>query len=174
MENVRALVHEIATTRTQQSASRKDEIRVMQAMMNDKEFKVATYDKPGDPEFYCPAEDLRDALSNQIHKATKMSLQEATALANAYEFTKSDATTQVAVSKEFVNTYMQTGRKLPLGVREDSNVSLVQKRIEECERTYPKKVGINNDGSDRYEKATTHVPAHNSIKVISACPIHVK
>ena len=174
MENVRALVHEIATTRTQQSASRKDEIRVMQAMMNDKDFKVATYDMPGDPKFYCPAQDLRDALANQIHRTTKMSLQEATALAGEYEFTKSDATTQVSVAKEFVNTYMNTGRKLPLGIREDSNVSLVQKRIEECERTYPKKVGINDDGSDRYEKATTHVPAHNSIKVISSCPIHAK
>lgn len=174
MEDVKALVHEIATTRTQQSASRKDEIRVMQAMMNDKNFKVATYDTPGEPKFYCPAQDLREALGNQIHRTTKMGLQEAAALADEYEFTKSDATTQVAVSKEFVNTYMNTGRKLPLGIREDSNVSLVQKRIEECERTYPKKVGINDDGSDRYEKATTHVPAHNSIKVISTCPIHAK
>lgn len=174
MEDVKALVHEIATTRTQQSASRKDEVRVMLAMMNDRDFKVATYDKPGEPEYYCPAEDLRGALANQIHKTTKMSLPEATSLANEYEYVKSDAVTQVAVSKEFINTYMDTGRKLPLGCRESSNVHLVQKKVEECERTYPKKVGVNADGSDRYEKATTHVPAHNSIRVISTCPSHVK
>lgn len=174
MEDVKALVHEIATTRTQQSASRKDEIRVMQAMINDKNFKVATYDKPGEAEYYCPAADLRDALTNQIHKTTKMPLQEAAALADEYEFSRGDATTQVAVAKEFINTYMDTGRKLPLGCRDESNVHLVQKRVEECERTYPKKVGVNEDGSDRYEKATTHVPAHNSIRVISTCPMHAK
>lgn len=174
MENVKALVHEIATTRTQQSASRKDEIRVMQAMMNDKDFSVATYDLPGEPKFYCPAQDLRESLAGQIHRTTKMSQSEAKALADEYEFTKSDATTQVNVAKEFINTYLDTGRKIALGVREESNVSLVQKRIEECERTYPKKVGVNEDGTDRYEKATTHVPAHNSIKVISSCPEHIK
>lgn len=174
MEDVKALVKEIATTRTQQSASRKDEIRVMQAMMNDKNFRVATYDKPGEAEYYCPADDLREALANQIHKTTKMPLPEAVALANEYEFTKSDATTQVGVAKEFINTYMDTGRKLPLGCRDTSNVHLMQKRVEECDRTYPKKVGVNEDGSDRYEKAVTHVPAHNSIRVISSCPIHIK
>lgn len=172
MQSVRALVETIATTRTQQSASKKDEVAVMQAMMNDKEFKVAVYDKPGEPEYYCPAMDLRDALGNQIHKTTKMPLQEAAALANEYEFTRSDAVTQVDVSKEFINTYMDTGRKLPLGCRENSNVSIVQKKIEACQRTYPKKVGINDDGSDRYERATTEVPPHNSIKVISTCPTY--
>lgn len=169
---VEELVRSIADTRTQQSASKKDEIAVMQAMMNDKEFKVAVYDKPGNPEYYCPAQDLRESLANQIHKTTKMSLQEAASLADGYEYTRSDAVTQVDVSKEFINTYMDTGRKLPLGCRENSNVSLVQKRIEACERTYPKKVGINDDGSDRYERATTEVPPHNSIKVISSCPVH--
>ena len=174
MENVKALVEEIANTRTQQSASRKDEVRVMQAMLNDKDFKVAVYDNPAEVEYYCPASDAREALGNQIHRTTKMALPEAMALADAYEFTKSDATTHVGIAKEFVNTYMGTGRKLPLGCREDSNVSLVQKRIEECNRTYPKKTGVNDDGTDRYEKATTHVPAHNSIRVISTCPSHVK
>lgn len=170
MQSVVDLVHEIANTRTQQSASRRDEVAVMQAMMNDMEFKVTVLDKPAEPEYYCPAEDLRRALADQIHKTTKMPASEATALANDYEYSKSDATTQVAVSKEFVNVYMDTGRKLPLGCREHSNVSLVQKKIEACQRTYPKKVGINDDGTDRYERAVTDVPAHNSIKVMSSCP----
>ena len=170
MQTVIDVVKEIANTRTQQSASRKDEVAVMQAMMNDKTFKVTVLDKPSEPEYFCPAEDLRKCLTEQIHRTTKMSTSEAAALADEYEYTRQDATTQVAVSKEFVNVYMDTGRKLPLGCREHSNVSLVQKKIEACQRTYPKKVGINEDGTDRYERAVTNVPAHNSIKVMSSCP----
>jgi len=175
MEDVRNIVKEIAAIRTQQSASRKDEVKVMQAMMNDKTFKVAIYDRTdNDPEYYCPALDLRESLANQIHKTTKISQSEAQNLASEYEYTKADASTQVSVSKEFINIYMDTGRKLPLGCRDNSNVSLVQKKIEECERTYPRKTGVNDDGSDRYERAVTHVPAHNSIKIISSCPSHLK
>lgn len=174
MEDVKTVVNDIIKTRTQHSASRKDEVKVMQAMMNDKSFKVSVYDKPSEVAYYCPAEDLREALANQIHNTTKISLLEAHNLADSYEFTKSDATTQVSVSKEFINTYMYTGRKLPLGCRKTSNVSLIQKQIEECDRTYPKKTGVNDDGTDRYERAVTHVPAHDSIKVISSCPSHIK
>lgn len=170
MQTVLELVQEISNTRTQQSASRKDEVAVMQAMMNDKTFKVTMLDRPSEPEYFCPAEDLRKCLASQIHQTTKMPTSEAAALAEEYEYTRADATTQVSVSKEFVNVYMDTGRKLPLGCREHSNVSLVQKKIEACQRTYPKKVGINEDGTDRYERAVTNVPAHNSIKVMSSCP----
>lgn len=172
--NVKGLIEEIINTRTQESASRKDEVRVMMAMLNDKDFKIARYDNPEEVTYYCPAESARSVVSNVIHKTTKMELQEAQLLVNDYEFNKHDAAEFVNLSKEFVNTYVDTGRKFPLGCREHSNVALVQKKIKEGERTYPKKTGINEDGSDRYEKATTRVPAHNSIRVISSCPTHLK
>lgn len=174
MKTVNEIVNEIKTTRTQQSASGKDEIAVMRGMLNDTEYKVDLYDNSGKVGVYCPSEDVRGMLANQIHKAAKITAEESAQLANEYEFSRSDAETHVRVAKEFVNTYVETGRKLPLGIRENSNVSLLQKINEAAERTYPKKVGVNADGTDRYEKATTKVPAHNSIRVISTCPSHIK
>lgn len=174
MKTVQEIVTEIQTTRTQQSASGKDEIAVMRGMLNDTGYVVDLYGSQGKTGVYCPSEDARGMLANQIHKAAKVPTQEAAQLAAEYEFTKSDAETQVRLSKEFVNTYMETGRKLPLGTRQNSDVSLLQKAIPAQERTYPKKTGVNADGTDRYEKATTQVPAHSSIRVISTCPDHIK
>ena len=47
MDTVRELVNEINNTRTQTSASAKDEVRVMKAMLNDPDFKVDVYGKSG-------------------------------------------------------------------------------------------------------------------------------
>lgn len=174
MKTVNELIKEIQTTRTQQSASGKDEVVVMRGMLNDTGYVVDIYGQQGKSGSYCPSEDARGMLANQIHKAAKVPTQEAVQLADVYEFTRGDAETHVRVAKEFVNTYMGTGRKLPLGSREESDVSLLQKNIPACERTYPKKTGVNADGTDRYEKATTQVPAHSSIRVISNCPAHKK
>lgn len=174
MKTVLEIVNEIQTNRTQQSASGKDEVAVMRGMLNDTGYVVDVYNQQGKAGTYCPSEDARAMLANQLHKAAKVTSQEAGELAAAYEFTRSDAETHVRVAKEFVNTYIGTGRKLPLGCREESDVSLLQKNIPACERTYPKKTGVNADGTDRYEKATTQVPAHSSIRVISTCPAHKK
>lgn len=174
IDSVREVIREIQKTRSQSSASQKDEIKVAKAMMNDREFKVDVYGKAGVEEQYCPAESLRASLADQLHRIVKVPAEEAKVLANEFEYSKNDAATQVQFSKEFVNTYMDTGRKLPLGVREFSDVSLIQREIKEGERSYPCKVGVNEDGTDRYGKATTIVPAHKSIRVISTCPAHIK
>lgn len=173
-ESVLKVIEEIQKSRSQQSASQRDEVRVAQAMMNDKSFAVDVYGKSGVENQYNPALALRASLADQIHSATKISKDEAAALADAYEYTKKDAETQVDFSKEFVNTYITTGRKLPLGTREFSDVSLIEKNIPEGERTYPCKVGVNEDGTDRYGKGTTTVPAHKTIRVLSSCPDHIR
>ena len=45
MENVQQLINEIHNSISQKTASRKDEVRVMRAMLNDMNYKVAEYDK---------------------------------------------------------------------------------------------------------------------------------
>ena len=77
----------------------------------------------------------------------------------------------IGIAKEFVNTYVETGRKLPLGGRADSNISLAKKVKDARTNSFPKKVGVNDDGSDRYETVDDGmIPAHKSIKVYSSCP----
>ena len=76
----------------------------------------------------------------------------------------------VNISKEFFNTFLQTGRKLPKGAREKSDVSQSQKKVAPSTRLYPQKVGVNDDGTPKYSKAPTTVAAHEAIRVHAPCP----
>lgn len=170
MENVKDLIKEIKTNLSQVSSSQKDETRIMRAMLNDTDFEVDIYEKEGKVGTYCPAKDVRSMIANVVSATTKITNEEASVLVENYEFKKSDAETFVNVSKEFVNTYLQTGRKLPLGGREKSNVSLVIKDIKEQARRFPRKVGVNPDGTAKYDNGVVNVGSYESIKVIAPCP----
>ena len=174
MSKVQDLVKEIKDNLSQVSSSSKDEVRVMQAMLNDTEYEVGVYTGSGLKETYNPAQDYRTMLSGVISGVAKISKEEAAALVSTHEVTKAEATTMVNVSKEFVNTYLETGRKLPFGGREKSNIAISGKDIPETVKTYPKKVGINEDGSARYESGERKVPGHFTAKVYSSCPDWVK
>ena len=174
METVKGLLNEIKSNLSQTASSSKDEVKVMKAMLNDKEYKVDIYGKNGKEGEYCPAEDARKMVASVMSSSAKIPQSEAEKLMENYEFKKSEATSMINISKEFVNTFIKTGRKLPLGAREKSNVSLSLKEVEESTRTYPKKVGVNADGTDRYEKAETKISAHESVKVHAPCPSWVK
>lgn len=168
------LVNEIKQSLSQVSSSNKDEVRVMQAMLNDTDYEVGVYTNTGLKETYNPAKDFRSMLSSIVSGSAKISKEEASTLIDNHEITKSEANTMVNVSKEFVNTYLGTGRKLPFGGREKMNIALSAKDVEETIKTYPKKVGINEDGTARYETAERKVPAHTTAKVHGSCPDWVK
>ena len=174
MENVKEIVNEIKTNLSQTSSSTKDEVKVMKAMLNDKSFKVDVYGKEGVVDTYCPASDAREMCAGILTATAKIPAEEAANLMDKYEFKKSDAATMIGVGKEFVNSYLQTGRKLPLGGREKSNVSLSLKTVDATTRTYPKKIGIADDGTGCYENAPTEIKAHESVRVHAPCPSWVK
>lgn len=174
-ENVKQLVEDIDKNRTQASASAKDEVRVMRAMLNDKDFKVDVYGKSGVEGEYSPYEESRIMVSNIIKSAANVPANEATELANKYEFSKQDSTIMVGLAKEFVNTYLETGRKLPLGGRKDSNISIMKKMKKEKISSFPVKVGVNEDGSPKYETSKGgKIPAHATLQVFSSCPSWLK
>ena len=169
--SVRDLVAEINETRTQTSASAKDECRVMRAMLNDPTFKVGVYGRSGLQGEYCPYDEARTMIANILKDTTKISANEATDLARDYKFGKSEANIMIGISKEFVNTYIETGRKLPLGGRETSDISIAKKVKESKPNKFPKKVGVNDDGTDRYEVVGEgSIPSHGSLKVYSSAP----
>ena len=168
------LLNEISTNLSQTSSSRKDEIRVMQAMLSDPSYAVSVYGRDGVEETYNPAEDFRSMCASVISHAAKVPAAEATQLMDGYAVSKAEATSMVNISKEFVNTFLKTGRKLPLGGREMSDISISQKHIPAHVRPCPHKVGVNEDGSNRYSRNPTSVGAHDSIKVYSPCPSWVK
>ena len=174
MANVNELVNEIKSGLSQVSSSNKDEVRVMQAMLNDKTYEVGVYGNSGLKETYNPANDFRGMVSSIIANTTKISKEEAATVVDSYTVTKSDASSMVNVSKEFVNTYLATGRKLPFGGREKSNIAISGKEMKETVKTYPKKVGVNEDGTGRYELGERKVPSHMSAKIYGSCPDWVK
>lgn len=175
MESVIDLVNEIDKTRTQTSASNKDEVRVMKAMLNDSTFKVDVYGRDGIEGSYSPYEESRMMIGNIIRDTTKITRKEAMELANEYEFGKQEATIMVGISKEFTNTYLETGRKLPFGGRATSNISISKKTKEAKIGGYPKKVGVNSDGTDKIiEDTESVIPSHGSIRVYSNCPSWLK
>lgn len=174
MSTVQNLVKEIHDNLQQKSASRKDEVSVMKAMLNDKEYKVDIYGKDGVSGTYCPAEDAREMVAGIIQTAAKVPAAEAKELAANYEFKKSDAETSVNLSKEFVNTYLETGRKLPLGGRAKSNISLEGKHVEESTILCPTKIGVGDDGKDMYDRKPRTIAAHDSVKVYGSCPAWLK
>lgn len=165
INNIRKTVTDSSNPDKVVSSNRKDEVNVMRAMLNDPTFKVGIYDKSGKIDDYCPSESFRKMISGVVASTTKISQQEAASLVEGYEFTKSDAAAVVGLSKEFINTYITTRRKLPLGGREFFNVTLELKKIEERTASVPSK-----DGS----RISSTIPAHYGIKATSPCPSWVK
>lgn len=175
MSELTTLLKDINKNLSQKSASQKDEVKVMQTMLNDKDYKPTVYGSNGAPDgTYCPAEDARAMLATAIASSVKISKDEAASLASAHTFTKNEASTFVGVSKEFVNAYMQTGRKLPFGGRAKSNIAITGQDLGKTTKRYPKKVGVREDGTGIYENAEKVVPAHLSAKVAAPCPDWVK
>lgn len=167
MEDAKKTIQEIKDSVKQRSASRKDEITVMKAIMNDPEYKVDTYDKDGQVEEYYPAKEFRRVVSNAVAATTKIPAKEAAELVNSYEFSKSDAAAMVNMSKEFIHSYLQTGRKLPIGGRITSNVELVWKQFAERTAGVPARPGETS-------RSSTVIPAHEGIKVSNPCPSWVQ
>ena len=171
---VAELIAEISATRTQTSANAKDETRVAMAMLNDPTYVVDIYNKDGISGQYSPFADTRSMVADIIKDTTKVSSNEAQELANNYQFSKSGAQTMVAFSKEYINTYLQTGRKLPLGCREKSNCALVKKEKEAKVSSFPVPTAIDGNGNKTYNTAASMTPAYDTIKVTGSCPAHLK
>lgn len=171
---VTELVNDIRANLTQASASTRDEITVMRAMLNDRDFYVTTYNNDGSTVQHCPAEDFRKMTAGIVASTAKISQNEADALVAGYECKKSDAETMVGLSKDFINTALRTGRKINFGGTEHSNISIQLKNIPESTKRYPRKNGVNADGTPKYEDGVSVIPAHEGLKVTNPCPTWVK
>lgn len=156
------------------SASKKDETRVMKAILNDTNYSVDVYAGTGKIGEFNPSKEMRSMCTSILSSAASIPLAEANSLMENYTFKKSEATSMVNISKEFVNTYLHTGRKLNLGGREKSNVSLSLKEVPAGERTYPQCTGTDKKGNKIYTTGKTFVKAYESIKVTAPSPEWIK
>lgn len=165
---VNDLINDIKSNIKQASASNRDEVRVMRAMLNDTSFMVSTYSNTG-VEQHCPAQNFRNMLSNIVSSTTNISKAEATNLVENYECKKSDAETMISISKDFINTTLRTGRKIALGGTEKSNISLQLKEVPTTTKSYPTKV-VHDNGDIEYIKSQKTVLGHETLKISAPCP----
>ena len=146
MSRLNDLVEEIRAGLKQNSANSKDEVAYMGAMLNDHEFKVNEYNGKGEVVGQiCPADNMDNMMANIISSAVNIPTKEASELIAGYEYTNSDAKTMVGISKEFINGYLQTGRKINLGKRENSDFSLYQ---EELKKGTPMRSMVREEGEN--------------------------
>ena len=88
---VEEIVKEIKENRNQVSANGKDELNFMRAMLNDKTYEVDVYNSKEKITTFNPSEAARETLAIGIAGATKISNDEAIALADKHEFGKREA-----------------------------------------------------------------------------------
>lgn len=174
MEKVKELLEIINKEAGTCTASKKDEVRMMKSLMNDDSYEVDIYGNDGKEGTINPSNTLRSFCSSILTNVARIPTVEANHLMSSYEFKKSDAEKLIDFSKEFVNTYLHSGRKLPLGGREKSNISLALKVVPPGERSYPKSVGVDKNGNKIYASAKTYVQSFESIKVFASAPNWVK
>lgn len=168
--NAKKLISEINEGLTQKGQSKKDERDVMHAMINDPTFKTAEYNNTGEVvRECCPHDNAVQLAASIINKGASIPSAEAQELANNMQFTKTDASNLVDISKEFMLGYLDTGRKISLGCKADSDISFMLKETEEKVAYFPKK---NEDGT--YDKGESITPAHKGVKASSPCPKHLK
>ena len=171
---VREIIQQIAETRTQTSANARDEVRVAVAMMNDPTFQVDVYGKEGVVGTFSPYEAMHSFAASVVKNTAKVTESEAERLVEGYQFSKDEASHVIGFAKEFVNTYLETGRKLPLGCRARSNCSLSQIVKEARENSFPVPNGVDANGEKVYTTATGITPEYTTIKVNGSCPTHLK
>lgn len=159
-----------AGKRVYDTKSQKNELSVMVAMMNDPSYQVDVYSAGGYQGIYCPAQSIRRVISNSMAAMTGMSRMETDGLVARHEFNNHDAKEMLSFTKEFVHTYLKTGRKLPLGGREMSNVSLKLKQVPAGFVSYPVKVGEDSEGHAICESKNAYVGSYETVKVYGPCP----
>lgn len=168
METVKELVSSIKENLKQASASNKDEVAVMMAMLNDKSYKVDELGKDGQVvSTYCPAEVADSLAAGIIKGSTKVSTAEAEELAKNYEYGKKEATAMVTLSKEFTNVYLDTGRKIKYGNRDQKSLVLSQQDKKASTCTYPKRTGYDESGKPIYQLSTSEIAAYKDVKAVS-------
>lgn len=167
MSYVDELLKDIEANLSQRSASRKDEVRVMNAMLNDKDYKVGEYSSEGKVGEYCPREDAQKIVKSILTNGAHLSSAEASSIAENYQFSMPESTAFIGVSKEFVNTYVRCGRKLPIGGRKDMSASLSFKKIPAQKKKLPMNALNSKD-------AMVTIPEHATIKAHGGCPKWVR
>lgn len=149
------LIEHIIRNTSQVSVSKSDEISVMQSMLNDKKFEVALYDRTrGYLGTRSPRETALSMINDALCGVTGMSQKEATELSRDYIFSKRDAARQVSLAKDFIGTYIQSGRKVIVMSDPRGEASINLRYVKERDKKVP---DANNNNIPRTIKTPAKI-----------------
>ena len=127
-------------TARQKSQNKGDEVAVAQALLNDPDFKVGIYDKNkgliGTRNVHEEAVSFIASVSSEITGLDRKTSEE---LASKYTFTKKDANFIINTTRDFIQTYLNTGRKFNLVQSENSEANIFLKPTPPKEKLVPTK-----------------------------------
>ena len=135
-----SLIDEIKSNTKQISVNKIDEVKVMKSMLNDKNFRLGIYDKnEGYIGEHCPAEEATIFVKNIIQGATGLDARDSMHLAESYEFTKKDATFMLSNMRDFIDIYMQSGRKLNIIQNQTTEANIYTREMGSTTKIVPDK-----------------------------------
>lgn len=162
------MIAEIKANTSQVAINRNDEVRVMKEMLNDPNFSVSIYDKnSGYIGQRCPHEEATGFVKNVIQTTTGLDARDSKHLADNYEFTKRDATFMLTNMRDFMSTYLSTGRKINIVQSASSEANLFARDVKPLVKTIPA-----SEGSKETKQMTTS--AYTKIISSSKCPKYSK
>ena len=151
MQDLMKQIQEI--TMKQKSQNKGDEVAVAQTLLNDPDFQVGIYDKNkgliGTRNVHEEAVKFVANISAEITGLEKKTAEE---LASKYTFTKKDANFIINTSRDFVQTYLKTGRKFNLVQSEDAEANIFLKPTPAKEKLIPTKDGTKLVKTGAYQK----------------------
>lgn len=160
------LVSDIKKNLKQTSINKVDEVRVMKAMMNDKQFTIGVYDKStGYLGQRSPHEEGVRFLKNILSDATGLDKKDSQHLAEAYEWQNRDANFLLTNMRDFVSVYTSTGRKMNILQNANSEANIFTKDIPEGTKSVPDK---DNPGKTKVVKTKAYTKLVSQTK----CPIY--
>ena len=160
--NMNELIKDIKSkTKNQIAINKADEVRVMRTMLNDPEFTIGVYERnTGYVGDRSPYHESREFVKHVIMGATGLDGQDSEHLANNYEFQKRDAIFLIDNARDFVQTYLSTGRKFTLMQSGATEADIFTKVVPSGTKQVPDK---SNPGTTKETYTSTY------IKLVSKC-----
>lgn len=167
MTELEKVLDEVKQSAKQIAINKTDEVKVMVAMLNDKEFKYQKYEKNvGRVGEINPRSQMVNLATDIIFNATGLEKKNCAYLADNLTFTKKDAQTIIELNKEFLDVYTSTGRKINLIQNERTEANVYTKEMGSTTKAIPNKEDgiIKNIKTSPYTKLASQ----------SSCPKYNK
>ena len=153
MSELNDLINNIKNETSQIYINKSNEIDVMRCMLNDKDYSISVYDKNGYVEQRSPHEEAIKFIASVINRSTGLDKKDAVFLLNN--------------SRDFISTYMNSGRKFNIMQTKDTEADIYTEKVDSKIKSIPIK-----DSDKKFKEIKTS--SYTKLKCSSKCPRYSK